>query len=267
MATVIALYEDRPAAFQAVQDLASRGFSSDNVSVISREGEGRADDQRSGGAGGGGQRNDANRSSGAGERGDPRLLSEASLNRSDDDSKSRPGLGGLGIGAAAGATAGLLGSLALLALPGVGPIVAVGPLIAGIVAGSAAVGGLIGALVDLGLSEAEAATVEEGLRDGGTMVAVRTDDRDRAREAQDVLGARNPVNLRQRARERRQQRGSASSARPALGAAASSPDAARASVGGADDDIDDAVIIIEATIPMPPPGDMSSQPGRGAPPA
>ncbi|MEA2735376.1 MAG: hypothetical protein QOE14_1827 [Humisphaera sp.] len=266
MATVIALYEDRPAAFQAVQDLASRGFSSDDVSVISREGAGRADDQRSGGAGGGGQRSDANRSSGAGERGDPRSLSEASLNRRDDDSKSRPGLGGLGIGAAAGATAGLLGSLALLALPGVGPIVAVGPLIAGIVAGSAAVGGLIGALVDLGLSEAEAATVEEGLREGGTMVAVRTDDRDRAREAQDVLGARNPVNLRQRARERRQ-RESASSARPALGAAASSPDAARASVGGADDDIDDAVIIIEATIPMPPPGDMSSQPGRGAPPA
>lgn len=85
---------------------------------------------------------------------------------------------GASIGTVLGGGAGLLTGLGLLAIPGVGPVVAAGWLVA-TVAGAgvgAAAGGLIGSLTGAGLSEEQAHTYAEGVRRGGTLVTVRADD-------------------------------------------------------------------------------------------
>ena len=91
-----------------------------------------------------------------------------------------------GVGATAGgvlgAAGGVLAGLGLLAIPGLGPVVAagwlasaaVGALVGGAVAG--AVGGLVGALTNAGVSKAEADAYAEGVRRGGTLVSVKVDD-------------------------------------------------------------------------------------------
>lgn len=86
---------------------------------------------------------------------------------------------GASAGAALGAGAGLLAGLGVMAIPGIGPVVAAGWLAAtalGAVTGGAA-GGIIGALVSAGLPESEAHEYAEGVRRGGTLVTVRTDER------------------------------------------------------------------------------------------
>jgi hypothetical protein len=90
---------------------------------------------------------------------------------------------GAGIGAGLGGTAGLLAGLGLLAIPGLGPVVAAGWLAAtaaGAAAG-AATGGIIGALTQAGVSDDDAHTYAEGIRRGGTLVTARVADGDRAR--------------------------------------------------------------------------------------
>ena len=90
---------------------------------------------------------------------------------------------GAGIGAAIGGTAGLLAGLGLMAIPGIGPVVAAGWLAAtaaGALTGAAA-GGLIGALTQAGVSEEDAHVYAEGVRRGGTLVTARVPDNDRAR--------------------------------------------------------------------------------------
>lgn len=89
---------------------------------------------------------------------------------------------GAGIGAAVGGIGGLLTGLGLMAIPGVGPVVAAGWLAstaAGAVAGAAvggATGGLIGALTDAGVEESDAHVYAEGIRRGGTLVTARVSD-------------------------------------------------------------------------------------------
>jgi hypothetical protein len=87
-------------------------------------------------------------------------------------------------GAAAGAGLGALGALAAAAggvlLPGVGPVLVGGGLLAAVLAstaGGAALGGVVGALVGLGIPEADARFYEEQLRTGQTLVTVHADDR------------------------------------------------------------------------------------------
>ena len=85
---------------------------------------------------------------------------------------------GAGIGAAIGGAAGLLTGLGLLAIPGVGPVVAAGWLVAtaaGAAAGGLA-GGIVGALTQAGVSEEDAHVYAEGVRRGGTLVTARVDD-------------------------------------------------------------------------------------------
>lgn len=85
---------------------------------------------------------------------------------------------GAGVGAALGGTAGLLAGLGMMAIPGLGPVVAAGWLAAtavGAAAGGAA-GGLLGALTDAGVSSDEAEYYAEGVRRGDALVVVRTSD-------------------------------------------------------------------------------------------
>lgn len=92
---------------------------------------------------------------------------------------------GAGIGGALGGGAGLLAGLGLLAIPGLGPVVAAGWLAATAVgaAAGAATGGIVGALVDSGVDRDHAAVYSESVRRGGTMVTVRVRDEDAGRVA------------------------------------------------------------------------------------
>jgi hypothetical protein len=107
---------------------------------------------------------------------------------------------GAGVGAAVGGLGGLLTGLGLMAIPGVGPVVAAGWLastVAGAVAGAAvggAAGGIVGGLTDAGVPEQDAHVYAEGVRRGGTLVTAKVADA-RASEAQAILDRNKAVNL------------------------------------------------------------------------
>ncbi len=101
---------------------------------------------------------------------------------------------GAGLGAAVGGGAGLLAGLGMLAIPGLGPVVAVGWLAStalGIAAGGA-VGGLIGSLVDSGESEETAHVYSEAVRRGGTLITVRANDQTTSR-IENILDGYEPI--------------------------------------------------------------------------
>ena len=114
-----------------------------------------------------------------------------------DDRAEGAATGG-GIGAGLGGAAGLLAGLGLLAIPGLGPVVAAGWLAStalGAAAG-AATGGIVGALTQSGVSEEEAPLYAEGVRRGGTLVSAKVPESDRARY-ESILN-QSAVNLRDR---------------------------------------------------------------------
>lgn len=107
---------------------------------------------------------------------------------------------GATVGTVLGGSAGLLAGLGLLAIPGLGPVVAAGWLVA-VVTGAgvgAAAGGLIGGLTGAGLSEGEAETYAEGVRRGGTLVTVRADET-RADRILGILDKAGSIDLDERA--------------------------------------------------------------------
>src|SRR6476646_7271308 len=105
---------------------------------------------------------------------------------------------GAGIGAGLGGAAGLLAGLGLLAIPGLGPVVAAGWLASTVVgaAAGAATGGIVGALTQAGVSEEDAHSYAEGVRRGGTLVSARVADAERSRL--DTILNESAVNLRDR---------------------------------------------------------------------
>src|SRR6187431_1256244 len=105
-------------------------------------------------------------------------------------------------GAAAGATTGgllggtlgLLAGVGSLAIPGLGPFIAAGPIMAALsgAAVGAAVGGLTGALIGLGIPEFEAKRYEARLKEGGILISVRAEDKhhkDLAKKILETAGA------------------------------------------------------------------------------
>lgn len=169
--TLMALFDTYAEAQRAVQDLIDHGFSRDNISMISH----RRDDTTAGDTG------DAS----------PAASSMAAT--------------GAGMGAAVGGIGGLLLGLSTLAIPGVGPALAAGPLAATLMGAGmgAAAGGLIGALTDLGAPEEEAGYYAEGVRRGSVLVAVGTEDTlvDRAVS---ILNRYNLIDLHERVAQWRQ---------------------------------------------------------------
>jgi hypothetical protein len=107
---------------------------------------------------------------------------------------------------------GLLAGLGALAIPGIGPVLASGPIIstlvgAGLGAGTGAVtGGLIGALVDVGVPQDEAEYYHEGIRRGGTLVTVHLGGDDRADDAAAIMRRHNVVDIRDRGAAYRESR-------------------------------------------------------------
>lgn len=141
--TVTGLYDDYSDARAAVSALEARGVPSADISIVSNNAD----------------------------------------NRYSQDTNAAEGAGtGAGIGAAVGGVGGLLTGLGIMAIPGVGPVVAAGWLaataagaVAGAVAGGAA-GGLIGAMTESGVPEDHAHVYAEGVRRGGTLVTARVDE-------------------------------------------------------------------------------------------
>lgn len=154
--TITRLYDNSIHAEQALQALRNAGLTEDQVSIV------------------------ANRSS------DPVNNPEAASDAAEGAAT------GAGVGGAVGAGAGLLAGVGLLAIPGIGPVVAAGWLaatalgaVAGAVTGGAA-GGLVGSLTSDGMSEDHANVYAEGIRRGGSMVTARVPD-DRESEVNRIL--------------------------------------------------------------------------------
>jgi hypothetical protein len=146
--TVIAVFEDRRQAQQAVDELFQAGFREDQIGVIAHD-PGTAE-------------------------------TEPGETRFTETHGTRAGEGAL-TGAVAGAGIGGLWAVGIVAgvLPGIGPAIAGGVLasILASAAGGAAAGGLVGALVGMGIPEEEARYYESEFRAGRTIVTVQPDGR------------------------------------------------------------------------------------------
>lgn len=177
--TIVGLYDDFASAERTVQDLINSGFARDDISLVASNATGEYDRYAT----------------------DIGTTSTARRTHGNtDDITAGEGAGiGAGIGAAIGGVGGLLMGLGLLAIPGVGPALAAGPLVSALAGAGigAAAGGLAGALVNIGVPEEEAGYYAEGVRRGGTLVTVATNDQLASRAA-NTLSRHNPVDIEQR---------------------------------------------------------------------
>lgn len=96
---------------------------------------------------------------------------------------------GAGGGAIAGGVLGWLASIGTLAIPGVGPFIAAGPLLAALAGAGVggAVGGVAGALIGLGIPEHEAKQYEGRIMGGGILLSVHSDNLESAQRARVIL--------------------------------------------------------------------------------
>ena len=92
-------------------------------------------------------------------------------------------------GGVIGGTLGLLAGVGALAIPGIGPLIAAGPIVATLAGAGAggAVGSLVGALVGMGIPEYEAKLYEGRVRNGGVLLAVHCDTAAEVTRAKDLL--------------------------------------------------------------------------------
>src|SRR5690348_1325658 len=181
-----AIFPSRSAAETAVDRLVTAGFSNSDVSVLMSDSEGSKDFA------------------------------------SEKNTKAPEGTtAGVGIGGTVGGTLGLLAGLGALAIPGVGPLIAAGPImgaLAGLGVGGA-VGGIVGALVGMGIPEYEAKRYEGRVKDGGVLLSVHCDSSDevsRAKKSLEATGAEDVAST-----------GEASGAGPATARSTTSMDAGR----------------------------------------
>ena len=96
---------------------------------------------------------------------------------------------GVATGGTIGGTLGLLAGIGALAIPGVGPFIAAGPImgaLAGLGVGGA-VGGLVGALIGMGIPEYEAKRYEGRIKDGGVLLSVHCDTSREVARAREIL--------------------------------------------------------------------------------
>ena len=164
--TVIGLYDRLEDAQNAVSELVSAGFPREDISIVAADTEGKF----------------------------KTYVGESSAEGGEGIAT------GAGVGAAVGGLGGLLIGLGALAIPGIGPVIAAGPIASALIgAGVGAVtGGLLGALVDAGVPEEQANLYAEGVRRGGTLVKV-TAPENRVDEANRIMDRFNPMDIDQRA--------------------------------------------------------------------
>src|SRR5207342_1294556 len=96
---------------------------------------------------------------------------------------------GAATGGVTGGVLGLLAGIGALAIPGIGPFIAAGPIMAALsgAAVGATTGGIVGGLVGLGIPEIEAKRYDEKLKKGNYLIAVHTDKSDDVDRAKDIF--------------------------------------------------------------------------------
>jgi hypothetical protein len=157
---IIGVFHTEDQAIRAIESLKDQGYRSDEISIIAKN------------------------------KDDVRDIEDAT------DTKMEEGLAtGAATGGILGGVAGLIAGLGALAIPGVGPIIAAGPLAAtlGGAAIGAGTGGLVGALIGMGIPEEHAHEYENYINAGEILVMVDA-DADRATGVYDTFRANNTLN-------------------------------------------------------------------------
>lgn len=153
---VFGIYSSKAAAEHAVDQLVAAGFSNQDVSVLMSDRQGAKDFA------------------------------------AEKNTKAPEGAtAGVGVGGAVGGTLGLLAGIGALGIPGVGPLIAAGPImgaLAGLGVGGT-VGGLVGALIGLGIPEYEANRYEGRVKAGGVLLSVHCDSSHEVSRAKELLKA------------------------------------------------------------------------------
>jgi hypothetical protein len=98
-------------------------------------------------------------------------------------------IAGVSAGGALGGTLGLLVGIGALAIPGLGPFIAAGPILAALsgAAAGAAVGGIAGGLIGMGIPEMEAKQYEGKIKDGNILISIHVEDAEDREHARMVL--------------------------------------------------------------------------------
>ncbi len=183
--TITHLYDAYDDATQAVRMLEEEGIPHSDISIVGRN-------------------RDAADAAGVpvGAAGDP---ADAGREIVTTTESTGSGAGaGASVGTVVGGGLGLLAGIGALAIPGVGPVVAAGWLVATITGAGigAGAGGLLGSLIGAGHSEREAHIYAEGVRRGGTLVSVRVDDAEAVR-VESLLNGTGRVDIAERGAEYR----------------------------------------------------------------
>src|ERR1700726_1816520 len=151
---VFGIYTDRSSLERGVEALKTAGFSNNDVSVLFPENQGTKDFAH------------------------------------EKNTKAPEGTAtGATSGAVIGGTLGWLPGKGALAIPGLGPFIAAGPIMAALAGAGAGgvVGGLAGALVGMGIPEYEAKRYEGRVKEGGILLSVHSDNSEWTKKAKEVL--------------------------------------------------------------------------------
>lgn len=151
---VFGIYTNRSSVDCAVEALKAGGFSNNDVSALFPENQGTKD-----------------------------FAHEKSTKAPEGAST------GAGTGALLGGGLGWLVGIGALAIPGLGPFIAAGPIVAALAGAGVggAVGGLTGALIGMGIPEYEAKRYEGRVKDGGILLSVHSDSSDETKRAKEIL--------------------------------------------------------------------------------
>ena len=151
---VFGIYKSRVQAEQSVDRLLTAGFANDDISVLL-----------------------------------PDSQSSKEFAHKKDTKAPEGTTTGVTAGGVVGGTLGLLAGIGALAIPGVGPFIAAGPIMAALAGAGVggAVGGLTGALIGMGIPEYEAKRYEGRVKDGGILLSVHADDSAWTKKAKEIL--------------------------------------------------------------------------------
>jgi len=172
--TITAMFDRYQDAAEAVRRMESAGIPRSDISIVSNDAAHRE------------------------HHSNPAYAYRDRDNDTADDAADGAGTGAT-LGTLLGGGAGLLAGLGMLAIPGLGPVVAAGWLASTLVGAGAgaATGGLVGSLAGAGVSESDAHAYAEGVRRGGTLVTARVDDQHFER-ALDILDDEGTVDMDER---------------------------------------------------------------------
>src|ERR1700726_1467860 len=151
---VFGIYPNRTNVDSAVNDLKAAGFKNTDISVLFPENQGTKD------------------------------FAHEKSTKAPEGPKT-----GAGTGSLLGGGLGWLAGIGALAIPGLGPFIAAGPIMAALAGAGVggAVGGLTGALVGMGIPEYEAKRYEGRVKDGGILLSVHSDSSEETKRAKDIL--------------------------------------------------------------------------------